>query len=162
MRHASDDMIGRRLGPHIGGMIVEHDRRGRRTDLDERPAVFHRLDHFLIELKRPDQLQRRDHFQLFLGIFQKGLEEADAGCIDRDINAAHLILGRLGKSLDIRFLGQVAKRVTAANLAGEALQLLFLPPGDQYIRTLIMQSPGNDLTHIVFASCSKNNRSFSL
>ena len=142
-------------------MVVEHDGRRRRTDLDDRSAFAHRLDHFLIELERSDELQRRHHFQFFFGIFQKGLQKAYAGRVDGDIDAAHLALGRLAQRLDIGFLGEIANRIMAADLFRKAFQFVFVAAGDKHIRTFVMHPPGNDLPHIVLARGSENDRSFS-
>ena len=161
MRDAAYDMICRRLGTHIGRVIVEHDRRRGRTDLDDRSAICHRLDHLLIELERSDQLQRRHHLQFFLGVFEKRLEKTDAGRIDGDIHTADLALRRFGQSLDVGFLGQVAQRVMTANVLGKALQFFFFPSGNQHLRAFVMKAFGDYLPHIIFARGSQNYRFFS-
>ena len=153
-------MVRGGLGAHVGGMIVEHDRRGRRTDLNDRSAARHRADHRLEKLERADELQRAHLLQLLGGVFEEGPQQSPARGVERNRHAAHAFATLASQRFELRLSRDVAGKRKAADFAGEAFQFIHAPSGDQYLRAFVAKPLGDDLCHIVASGRAQYHRRF--
>ncbi|MND54627.1 hypothetical protein D3C80_456900 [compost metagenome] len=95
---ATNDMVDACLGPHIGGMVVEHDAGGHRRNLNDGAAPGHMAQQRLEVLERPGELDCVHPVQVFLAVLEEGLQEAPASGIDTDIEPAEQLF-TLGNEL---------------------------------------------------------------
>ena len=129
VRNAADDMIGRCLCAHIGGVILEHDRCRRGRNLQERATVAHAAEHGLIKQDCAGELQRGDRFEIRPGGIQERLEQSPAGCVERNIEPAKAINRGLGESLEILRAGNVADYGSPTDFGRQNLELRGVTPG---------------------------------
>ena len=142
--------------------MVEHDRCGCGGYLNDRAAAarLHGGDHGLHEEKRPLELQGGDFVEVLFRGFFKPFDKAPAGGVDGDVDAAERRRRGRGERVEIRPFGDIAKGVDAADLLGEAFQLVLVSARNDRMRAFKGETASDDLPHIAGARGPENNRCF--
>ncbi|MNE57496.1 hypothetical protein D3C80_1524640 [compost metagenome] len=155
-------MVDAALGADVGGIVLDHRAGGRRADLDDRAALLHAFDHGLQELEGALELQGDHPLQLLLAGFQEALGQPPAHGVDRNVQAPAPLLGMSHQRPQVTLAGDIAGQAGAAEFIGQARHLLLVAPGNHQARTLLSETAGDFLAHVVPAVGANDQRNLVL
>jgi hypothetical protein len=139
-------------------VIVQHDRRRGRADLDDRTAALHGGNDRLIEHERALELQVHDLVEIGFAVLEEWREQAPASGVHGDIDRPILLPRERNEFLQIGFRCDVSGAGGASDCLRKPVQLVFLAAGHHDLGAFGSKSLRDVLTHIVPARCAENDR----
>ena len=154
MTHFLHQRFAKTIEPKFGGIVGGHARmriragQGRDVDDVTAAALFHLRNGFVTTVEDTEQIGFQHRAKIFRRSLSHGFKRADAGIVDKNIEAAKFLNGVVDKSFDLIVVADVANKTSCvtAQIADCPIDFVLLSGSDADGDAFTGERPGNGAT----------------